>query len=71
MNADEFRDSCPGFIFYGRSIHTCILVFKKCREHPDDVLFIDASAHFDKGMGAIDDTILGYCDELRMETPFY
>jgi len=23
-------------------------VFKKCREHPDDILFIDASAHFEK-----------------------
>ncbi|SEH08130.1 N-6 DNA methylase [Candidatus Venteria ishoeyi] len=22
--------------------------FKKCREHPDDILFIDASAHFEK-----------------------
>ena len=25
-----------------------MLVFKKCRENPDDVLFIDASQHFDK-----------------------
>lgn len=23
-------------------------MFKKCREHPDDILFIDASAHFEK-----------------------
>lgn len=38
----------PGNIFYGTSIPTCILVFKKCREHPNDVLFIDASAHFEK-----------------------
>lgn len=38
----------PANIFYGTSIPTCILVFKKCREHPDDVLFIDASAHFEK-----------------------
>ncbi|TDG35890.1 type I restriction-modification system subunit M [Pedobacter changchengzhani] len=38
----------PANIFYGTSIPTCILVFKKCREHPDDILFIDASAHFDK-----------------------
>ncbi|MAN75366.1 MAG: type I restriction-modification system subunit M [Henriciella sp.] len=38
----------PANIFYGTSIPTCILVFKKCREEPDDVLFIDASAHFDK-----------------------
>ncbi|GAB6042367.1 type I restriction-modification system subunit M [Endothiovibrio diazotrophicus] len=39
----------PANIFYGTGIPTCVLVFKKCREHPDDVLFIDASAHFDKG----------------------
>lgn len=38
----------PANIFYGTSIPTCILVFKKCREHPKDILFIDASAHFDK-----------------------
>lgn len=38
----------PANIFYGTSIPTCILVFKKCREHPDDILFIDASAHFEK-----------------------
>lgn len=38
----------PANIFYGTSIPTCILVFKKCRENPDDILFIDASAHFDK-----------------------
>ncbi len=38
----------PANIFYGTSIPTCILVFKKCREEPNDVLFIDASAHFDK-----------------------
>jgi type I restriction enzyme M protein len=38
----------PANIFYGTSIPTCILVFKKCREIPDDVLFIDASQYFDK-----------------------
>src|SRR5690554_1244494 len=35
-------------IFYGTSIPTCILVFKKCKENPDDILFIDASEHFEK-----------------------
>ena len=25
-----------------------MLVFKKCRKHPDDILFIDASQHFEK-----------------------
>jgi len=38
----------PANIFYGTSIPTCILVFKKCRENPDDVLFIDASQEFEK-----------------------
>lgn len=38
----------PANIFYGTSIPTCVLVFKKCREHPNDILFIDASASFEK-----------------------
>ncbi|MGN6340481.1 MAG: type I restriction-modification system subunit M [Ginsengibacter sp.] len=38
----------PANIFYGTSIPTCILVFKKCRENPDDILFIDASKDFEK-----------------------
>jgi len=39
----------PANLFYGTSIPACILVFKKCRENPDDILFIDASQHFEKG----------------------
>lgn len=39
----------PANLFYGTSIPACILVFKKCRENPDDILFIDASKHFEKG----------------------
>lgn len=38
----------PANIFYGTSIPTCIMVFKKCREHPEDVLFIDASNDYEK-----------------------
>jgi type I restriction enzyme M protein len=38
----------PANIFYGTSIPTCIMVYKKCRENPEDVMFIDASQHFDK-----------------------
>ncbi len=38
----------PANIFYGTSIPTCIMVFKKCREYPEDVLFIDASQYFDR-----------------------
>lgn len=38
----------PANIFYGTTIPTCVLVFKRCRKSPDDILFIDASQHFDK-----------------------
>ncbi|WP_236941120.1 type I restriction-modification system subunit M [Flammeovirga sp. MY04] len=38
----------PANIFYGTSIPTCILVFKKCRKKDDDILFVDASQHFEK-----------------------
>ncbi|WP_353436880.1 type I restriction-modification system subunit M [Staphylococcus coagulans] len=39
----------PANLFFGTSIPTAILVFKKCREKEDDVLFIDASQSFEKG----------------------
>lgn len=38
----------PANIFYGTSIPTSILVFKRCRENPEDILFIDSSKHFEK-----------------------
>ena len=38
----------PANIFYGTSIPTCILVLKKKREQSDNILFIDASQHFEK-----------------------
>lgn len=38
----------PANIFYGTGIPTCILVFKKCREVNEDILFIDASNDFEK-----------------------
>jgi len=38
----------PANIFYGTSIPTCILVFKKCREDSEHVLFVDASNEFEK-----------------------
>ena len=38
----------PPNLFYGTSIHACIMVFKKCRAQPDDILFIDASQHYEK-----------------------
>lgn len=39
----------PANLFFGTSIPTCILVFKKCRESEENVLFIDASQSFEKG----------------------
>ena len=38
----------PANIFYGTSIPTCIMVFKKNRSYDDAVLFIDASNEFEK-----------------------
>ncbi|PTT16060.1 type I restriction-modification system subunit M, partial [Flavobacterium sp. HMWF030] len=38
----------PANIFYGTSIPTCILVLKKKRQNPKDILFIDASQHYEK-----------------------
>ena len=38
----------PANIFYGTGIPTCILVMKKQRKNPDDILFIDASQGFEK-----------------------
>lgn len=38
----------PANIFYGTSIPTCILVFKKCRTNPENIIFIDASKDFEK-----------------------
>ena len=38
----------PANIFYGTSIPTCILVMKKQRTDSKNVLFIDASQHFEK-----------------------
>lgn len=48
LNALDAVIGLPANIFYGTSIPTCVLVFKKCRKHPDNILFIDASQHFDK-----------------------
>ena len=38
----------PANLFYSTGIPVCILILKKCKK-PDDVLFINASEHFDKG----------------------
>jgi len=38
----------PANLFYGVGIPVCVLVFKKCREDSDNILFIDASNDFEK-----------------------
>ena len=38
----------PANLFYSTGIPVCTLVLKKCKK-PDDVLFINASEHFEKG----------------------
>ena len=38
----------PANLFYGTGIPACILVLKKCRVQDNNILFIDASQHFDK-----------------------
>ena len=50
----------PAKLFYGTGIPTCILVLKKQRTNPDDILFIDASGegNFEK---------VGKQNELRAE----
>ena len=39
----------PANLFYGTPIPTCIMVFKKCRENPEEVLFINAAEYFERG----------------------
>ena len=48
MNCLDAVIGLPSNIFYGTSIPTCILVIRKCRKKSEDILFIDASQHFDK-----------------------
>lgn len=38
----------PANLFFSTGIPVCILVLKKCKQ-PDDVLFINAAEHFEKG----------------------
>ena len=38
----------PANLFYSTGIPVCILILKKCKKE-DDVLFINASEHFEKG----------------------
>lgn len=38
----------PANLFYGATVPACILVLKKCRKQDDNILFIDASQHYEK-----------------------
>ena len=38
----------PANLFYSTGIPVCVLVLKKCKK-PDDILFINAAGHFEKG----------------------
>ena len=38
----------PAYLFFSTGSPVCILVLKKCKK-PDDVLFINAAEHFEKG----------------------
>jgi len=65
----------PANLFYSTGIPVCILVLKKCKK-PDDVLFINAAEHFEKGKRQnqllprhIDTIIDTYT--FRKETPRY
>jgi len=48
MNYLDAVIGLPSNLFYGTSIPACILVLKKCRVHDDNIMFIDASAEFEK-----------------------
>jgi type I restriction enzyme M protein len=49
MNGLDAVIGLPSGLFSGTGIPAAILVFKKCRPDSENVLFIDASAHFEKG----------------------
>lgn len=49
----------PANVFFGTAIPTVILVFKKCRENSDNVIFIDASNDYEKGKNQ---NVLRDCD---------
>lgn len=49
MNALDAVIGLPENIFYGTGVPAAIMVFKKCRKHSDNILFVDASGEFTKG----------------------
>lgn len=49
MNALDAVIGLPSNLFFGTGIPAAILVFKKCREDSENILFIDASRDFEPG----------------------
>ena len=78
MNALDAVIGLPANLFYGTSIPTCILVLKKCRTSPDNILFVDASKAFEK-MGTqnmitdaqIDDIVKAYRERINVDKYSY
>ena len=60
----------PANLFYSTGIPVCILVLKKCKK-PDDVLFINASEHYEKGkrQNYLSDEHIGKIVETYRERP--
>lgn len=48
MAGSRSPQGLPGNLFFSTGIPVCILVLKKCKK-ADDVLFINAAEHFEKG----------------------
>lgn len=48
LNCIDAVIGLPSNMFFGAAIPTCILVIKKCRKNPEDILFIDSSKQFEK-----------------------
>lgn len=49
MNALDAVIGLPQNLFFGAGIAAVIMVFKKCREDSENILFIDASKEFEQG----------------------
>ena len=61
----------PANLFFSTGIPVCILVLKRCKK-PDDVLFINASEHFEKGRrqnSLLDEHIKKIVDTYQNRTP--
>ena len=60
----------PANLFYSTGIPVCILVLKRCKK-PDDVLFINAAGHFEKGkrQNALSDAHIGKIIAAYRERP--